>query len=179
MISFIIILILFISILHFIYDGIILPSIRQNNRNELFSLRDELRWLMIEGINEKDILAFNLVHEAINSFSNRLPMLTISVQKSFQSDVENNVKLREIIQKRRDIINNCSNDEIKRIVGNVNLILEKTYISNSGGWFLYLVPIAITAVIFEKITEINAQLTMAPSQEVHRVIPHTDNSICC
>lgn len=47
-------LLLFILILHFIYDGIILSSIRQNNRNKLFALRGELRWLMIEG-NEKDI----------------------------------------------------------------------------------------------------------------------------
>ncbi len=178
MISFIIILILFISILHFIYDGIILPSIRQNNRNELFSLRDELRWLMIEGINEKDIPAFNLVHDSINSFSNRLPMLTISVQKTFQSDMENNARLREIIKKRRESIDNCSNNDIKRIVSDVNLILDKTYISNSGGWFIYLIPIAITTIVFEKITEKSAQLAIAPSQEVDKVFPH-NNSIYC
>lgn len=173
MILFIIIM-LFISILHFIYDGIILPSIRQNNRNELFSLRDELRWLMIEGIKEKDISAFNLVHEAINSFSSRLPMLTISVQRTFQSDIESNVRLRNIIEKRIKIIDNCSNDDIKRIVNDVNLILEKTYISNSGGWFIYLVPIAITKIVLEKITEKSTQL---PSQEVYRVMPDADNSI--
>ncbi|KAF3977520.1 MAG: hypothetical protein HFP77_06640 [Methylococcales symbiont of Iophon sp. n. MRB-2018] len=133
---------------------------------------------MIEGIDKKDIPAFNLVHEAINSFSNRLPMLTISVQKKFQSDMENNTRLREAIKKRRDTIDNCNNNDIKRIVGNVNLILKKVYISNSGGWFVYLIPVAITAIVFKKIAEKSAQLAIAPSQEVHRVIPHTNNSMC-
>lgn len=179
MIAVFIIVTLFISILHFIYDGIILPSIRQNYRNELFALRDELRWIMIEGIDNTDIAAFNLVHDAINSFANRLPLLTMSVQKSFQIDMQNNVRLREIIKKRREIIHNCNNDDIKRIVNDVNLILEKTYISNAGGWFIYIIPIAITAVVFKKIAVISAQLTIAPPQEVHRILPHQDNSACC
>jgi len=181
MMAIFIIAILIISILHFIYDGIILPGIRQHNRNKLFALRDRLRWEMIQGIQPEDIEAFNLIHDAVNIFTNRLPMLTISVQKAFKEDLEHNEKLRDIIQKRRKILNSCSNENIKNIALEMNGVLENTYIANAGGWFIYLIPIAIIVSTLKSLAEISSELTMAPPQEVHRIIPSTSPSsnVCC
>lgn len=179
MIAVILIALFAIAILHFIYDGIVLPGVRQHYRNKLFALRDELRWEMIQGINAEDKDAFNLVHDAINAFANRLPLLTIAVQKAFEKDLEDNERLRKMIEKRREILAQCRNENIKRIAHEVNVVLEGVYIANSGGWFIYLIPIALVVTTLKKLTEVSSELAIAPVQEVRKIIPHTSNKACC
>jgi len=174
-----ILLILAIAAYHFIYDGIILPSIRQNSRNKLYQLRDELRWEMIEGIDNNDIPAFNLVHDSLNVFVNRLPMITLSMQKQFHTDLQNNETLQKTINKRKKTIEDCSNSKIKQIVLDINDILEATYIANAGGWFIYILPIALTASLLEKIEEDAKELSFAPKHEVYRIIPTTVKAAHC
>ena len=73
-----------LAILHFIYEAIILPTIRWNLRNELFSLRDKLRNVVINK-EQYDPATFELAHSGINHFINRLHHLDLGFQfKIFQ-----------------------------------------------------------------------------------------------
>ncbi len=66
-----------LAILHFIYEGIILPSIRLNLRYKLFVLRDELRSLrhevaIVVGFFQK---IFSLVKDIVSLSENDLHKL--------------------------------------------------------------------------------------------------------
>ncbi|WP_382631345.1 hypothetical protein, partial [Streptomyces sp. NPDC056982] len=57
---------------HFIYERILLPSLRLHYRNKLFELRDEVRNQIIANHSEDNTQAAQLVHEALNNAINRL-----------------------------------------------------------------------------------------------------------
>ena len=171
--------VLFIAIFHFVYDDIVLPSIRQHLRNKLYALRDELRWLKINGIDHADNAAFELVHDAINTFANRLPMLTISVRQSFEREIKHNTQLQHIIETRTKTIKSCRNSDIQRIYAEVNNILETVYIANAGGWFIYIVPLAILLGTIKHIAAICGEIALMPTHQMNKLIPPPDRSLTC
>lgn len=165
-----------ITVIHFIYDGIILPSIRQHLRNKLFELRDELRWLKINGIGHADNQAFELVHDAINTLANRLPMLTLTVKESCRREIHNNSQLQQAIERRINVMKHCENAEIQRIYTDMNRIIDRAFIANAGGWLIYIVPIVILFGTLKKLVSISTEIAMMPSYYMNKLIPHTDRS---
>lgn len=174
-----IIAIAFLALFHFLYDGIILPSIRQHLRNRLFALRDKLRLEYINGIDKQDIEAFNLTHEAINNFVNRLPMLTISVYAEIEVAIKNDHKLKEKVNKRRAILENCKSPKIKEVNESINKILFDAFIANSGGWMIYLIPMAVLLTIWRKLATNCKELVVVPHREIGKIMPRIDHSIPC
>ena len=67
---------------HFIYERIILPSIRLHYRNQLFALRDVARRKIIDGGSDTSMQAATLVHDSLNNAINRLHCQTNFVLKS-------------------------------------------------------------------------------------------------
>lgn len=160
-----------LSIVHFIYDGIILPSIRQHLRNKLFALRDELRWEKIKGIQKQDTRAFHLLHDAINNYVNRLPMLTISVKLAFERELRTNTLLNDSVQQSIVVVENCSNNHIIKIYREINDVLESAFIANSAGWLAYILPIIIAASVIKKLSELSTKITVIPQPIVKKLIP--------
>lgn len=169
----------FLALFHFLYDGIILPSIRQHLRNKLFALRDKLRMEYINGLDKQDIEAFNLTHEAINNFVNRLPMLTITVRAEIEVAIKNDHKLKEKVNKRRAILESCQSAKIKEINESINKILLEAFIANSGGWLVYLIPVAVLLTIWQKLATDCRELVVVPHREIGKIMPRIDHSIPC
>jgi len=165
-----IIVIAFLAILHFIYDGIILTSIRLYLRNRLFVLRDELRSLRIHNGDGMDAGAFLLVHEGINNLLNRLHQLTITLKFHFEQTIEYDHELQERIKKRIVAIDECGDEEIKRIFSKANQVVEMAFVANAGGWFIYLIPIALLILSIKKLSQLASELVVIPSTEANRLL---------
>ena len=165
---------MFVAGLHFIFEGIILPSIRQNMRNKLFALRDRLRMEFINGLEKHDIEAFNLIHEAINMFVNRLPLLNINVMVEVESAIRHDQKLKESVERRSNIMTSCKNENIKIISKELNKIIIESFVLNAGGWLIYILPLAVAMGLWKRIIGDCKKLIAVPHHNIGKIIPYTD-----
>ena len=166
-----ILVILFIATFHFVYEGILAPSLRMALRNHLFSIRDELRCIKIGGLAEVDEKAFWLVHEGINSYINRLPYLTIHGRRSAMEAYRNDADLRARVEKRIEVMTACQNKEITRIFEKASLVVEEAFIVNMGGTFVYIIPIAILVGTLGSLKRLAQSLVLTPEKDTSRVVP--------
>lgn len=148
--SYAILIVLVLALLHFIYDGIVLPSIRLNLRNKLFKLRDDLRNHRIENPDIDDN-AFRLMDDGINSVLSRLSQFTISLQMEMEKELKESPELQEYIDQRISIIRNSDDIVLKAIHKKTNIVLEHAFIANTGAWFFYLLPIVLVVLFFKGI----------------------------
>lgn len=157
---------------HFIYEGIILPGIRLHLRNRLFALRDELRNLVIEEKNAVPDDVFKYIHNGINLYINNLHKITITFMIEIDREFEKNSGFRRKVGIRRKLIEECENEEVQLIWGNTSNIISMAFLSNMGGWFIYLVPVAVTVGAYKKIIDSLRNLFLAPSYQAESFLLH-------
>lgn len=173
--GYLIIFVVVISIFHFVYEGIILPSIRLYFRNRLFILRDKLRSIYINEKNNIDHESFNLIHDSLSSLISRLHYLSVSVIVDIQKEYTTNPEFRKKIARREMLIEKCKHEEINSIIREVNGIVKKTIIANCGAWFIYLIPIAICVHSIKLLSQIAKEIVVIPESDANRLIPDTSN----
>lgn len=136
---------------HFIYEGIIAPSVRMKLRNKMFGLRDDLRHLHVSS--EKcSREAFEIAHSGINQYINRLHGITIAFVSRFKTAYRNNPSLRDEVERRKRVLDACSSPELQGIITRANQNIEFALLINMGMWFLYLVPVAVAASCITAVT---------------------------
>jgi len=136
------------SLIIWIYQAIILPSVRQRVRFELFCLRDRTRRLVIEGKLREKHAAFRNLHGALNTLIKAVPAFDYSLVLAMQtSDAE--------ILKRRAEFGRIIEDsipEIREIYQKALTVMTIMLIFNSLFWFtlklVSAIPIAIPQGIF-------------------------------
>lgn len=163
-----------VSLFHFIYEAIVLPSIRQHYRNRLFALRDRLRSIYINQKDAIDYEIFNLIHDSLSNFINRIHTLTISTEAEFVRMYNTDENFRKIIDKRRTMVDGCEHKELKRIVEQANAILKRSFIANAGAWFIYIIPIVLMAHFFQKISRTAKEIFVLSGNELDGLIPVTE-----
>jgi hypothetical protein len=128
---------------HFVYESLLLPTIRLKYRYKLFELRDQLRRLSIKNDPEinKDVLG--LVDHAISTSISRLPFLSITLLFSAKKTVLSNEALRKKVEKQLDDIKACKSREVQDIFDLTTKYSGSVVIANSGGWIPYLMAILI------------------------------------
>lgn len=137
----------FLCIIHFIYQAIVLPSVRQSARDDLFQLRDQLRTRLIEtqgNSNKNTLLAFKMIDDGINRSLNRLHLL------SFSSMIRAIIKVQkspERFRKSRDdfdtVLSNSEDETPKLVYEEMNKVLHHVLTMNSLMFALYLLPFVI------------------------------------
>lgn len=125
---------------HFIYERIILPSVRLHYRNQLFALRDEVRQKIIDGTSDGSLQAANLVHEAINNAINRLHLLTLPNKFRAQKRVYENPAIRQKLKREVEMFNRCDDRDIIKSLVKSGVILENVLLFNSLMLLIYLLP---------------------------------------
>jgi hypothetical protein len=135
-------LLVLVSMLHFVYEGIILPSMRLKNRIRLFKLRDRLRRLKIDDP-DLDDRAFSSVQQSLNFFVQKLYMIDVPYIIACNEAIERSPELKEVVKKRRDLIENANSPELKEIVNEIFSTVKQTAIANNGMWAIYLTPIVL------------------------------------
>lgn len=169
--KYIILLMLFVATFHFIYEGIVAPSLRMKLRNKLFALRDELRSIKILGLAKDDEQAFWLVHEGINSYINRLPNLTIYGRHKAMAAYREDAELRTRVEKRLEVLTRCKNKAITDVLDRVTLVVEEAFLINMGGTFIYIVPAAMVIATLGSLKRLAKSLVLTPESDTIRVVP--------
>lgn len=140
-----------LSILHFVYESIIVPSQRMAIRDELFQIRDQLRNNYSE-YNSDDRKAFDILHNrGINHCLNNLSLYTLLTQIKIYIALERNQELKEELESQVKTVKNASHSMIHDSFNKYSKLVEKAHMLNSGGWFFYLIPIALFAVFAQQI----------------------------
>jgi len=167
----IILILVIIATIHFVYDGILLPSIRMQLRNRLFALRDQARRHAIARSESLDKDAFDLIHNGINLFLNRLPQITISTAVRAQQMYEKQSSIRREVNKHSQIIDQCTDNELVDIFKQSNEILSFALIANTAGWFIYIIPIALFVLAFKKVLGLVKDITLMPRHLTESLMP--------
>lgn len=143
---------------HFIYEGIIAPTLRDKLRHQMFELRDQLRSIQIQDGKRCPREAFDIAHEGINQYVNRIHWLTVSFMREFNR-VHRDPKIRAETKRRREAVENCGHPEVQRIVKAANGVLERAFAVNSGPFIAYfLVLLAAYAAMKYGVTKVSGLL---------------------
>lgn len=159
MMEYLVILLIVLAFLHFIYEGIIAPSLRLSLRNELFEIRDTLRRENERGLSPADHEAFKIVHDGVSSFLNRVPQMTIHRMVMIKNLYTQDEALRKRAEERIRKINECGNTPIKEALKDANCVLDKALLVNMGAWFLYLVPLLVLMAMLQSVVKKASDLT--------------------
>ncbi|MBH2937754.1 hypothetical protein I5Q40_22430 [Serratia marcescens] len=130
-----------LAILHFIYERIVLPSVRLHYRNELFKIRDTVRNEMISGVDGKDIEIAKLVHDGLNNTINRLHYLTLGNKVRAQMRFENNENMRNHVKRQVDMMLSSKNEILKKALDDTVSVMDKMLIFNNMFFFVYTLPL--------------------------------------
>lgn len=160
------------SVWHFVYENIIAPSIRLHLRNRLFVLRDELRQARVDGIKTEDEKAFWFVHNGINNFLNRLPSITLERTMALSEECNKNESFKRELDEHINAVVNSNDFRIRNAFEKANSVIEASIITNMGGWFIYIIPVAIAISVMEKLSRLTAELIVTPAKDVERFLPN-------
>lgn len=164
-------IIVVITLVHFIYEGIFAPYIRLRLRNRLFEIRDGLRLLIVDGVSKEDELALKFVHDGVNNFIDRLPALTIVNTSRMERSFRDNDELQRSLKKDIDAVMRCRDKRITDAFRDVNNVLERAMIANAGGWMIYLVPAAMLLIAAKQLSKFVSSLVLSPEYQVDKFIP--------
>lgn len=135
-------------LIDFIYKKIILPSIRQQYRDKLFQIRDQVRLRIIEGgLNKENLAAANLMNSNLNGFINRLHILNlnnrirIKILMKDHPDIAN--KLEQDTKREFDLLVSCSDEVIRSCFIDMMDVLKRAYIFNNLIIILTWIPIIL------------------------------------
>ncbi len=135
----------FLSFGVWIYQAIILPSVRQRLRFELFCLRDQTRRLVIEGQVKEDSAAFRYLHRQLNVMIKAIPRFDFALIYAIE---DNDPELKARAEKSRKLIEE-SNFEIQKIYNKAIRIMALVLVANSFIWFLCFSVTTLPVVLSE------------------------------
>lgn len=169
---------------HYIYERIILPSIRLHFRNQLFELRDAVRDEIISDKSDENTQAAKLVHEALNNAINRLHLMTFQNRLRAQRNLAANPAIQAKLRREVELFEKCDNKVIMNTITSSALILRRAYFFNHLMFILYTMPIMLVAfVLFKMIRTTNSlvlelmnrrpledAVLLLPDQQVRQVV---------
>ena len=158
--------VLVLALWHFIYDGILSPTLRLAVRYRLFAVRDELRSLRYR---EPALGAecFELFHDYINTAIELVPALSISLISEAERALRDDPQLRHRIEERVRVMDSCSVPGAQEIRHKAFLLARQALIINAGSWLIWLVPIALILHLIRSIPKLLA----VPAREIANVAP--------
>lgn len=169
-------LIILLSVLaaaHFIYEGIIAPSLRDALRNEMFELRDRLRVIRMDPRSECPAEAFDIAHNGIDQYINRLHWINLSFVVAFNR-AHRRAELRSEVKRRRDVLANCGVDELSKVVQRGNKVVEAAFFVNSFALSVLVMPIALVLIAVtalpKKMYAKASELFAAPGRSTETVL---------
>lgn len=148
-----IIFIILLSVIHFIYEAIIAPTLRLNIRHQLFVLRDRSHEIIVADklINE-DEKAIKLINRYINTAIDRMQYLNLYTIYKIDKKVKGDNKMKEKVKKTKISIENAKDQEIKNIDKELNKLTGKILLVNLGAWLIYLIPVLLIILFVSKLS---------------------------
>lgn len=169
-------IIFLLAIVHFAYENIVAPTLRVYQRNKLFALRDQLRTIDFYSLSKTDKVAFECVEKSLTNCIQNLPYMNIYNFTRYKQEYEKNEKLREVVDCKINSISQCSVDELREIFNQSGKISYDAILINSGLLFLYLIPLALIAVLGEFGIKLVRDMIVTPPTLVS--LEYSDSPTC-
>jgi hypothetical protein len=161
----------FLALTHFVYEGIIAPSLRAALRLKLFALRDRLRLLkMQQGEHLSDEVFLDL-QSSINFAVARLKQIDLRLLKHLNDVLESDEKLRKRVERRIAMFEACPIEELHQIRRGYFDALDNVVLMNSAGWFPYFVPVFIGFLLKDSIQAVVKKVFSLPDNEIEKIAP--------
>lgn len=141
--STIIICLVLLAIFHFVYEGLIAPSVRHALRLKLLALRDELRKLKIESPGALENQHFMNLQDSINMLIAFFPHLDLAAFVSMGRAIQKDSGLRVRIDRRARSLDDCEDPRLKDIWRRSLGIAAQTIATNSGIALVISAPFAL------------------------------------
>lgn len=161
--------ILFLTLFHFIYESVILPTLRLRLRYKLFALRDELRKIKALYGERLDNKTFEYLQSGLNNAINLLPYIDTKFAVTARLTISGDKELRERIKRRVALLDKCDVKEIIELRKKTYSTVEDIFLANSGGWFIYVVPVIGVFVFFEKVKNLAIKIIVVPESEIDKI----------
>lgn len=155
-----------LALLHFVYERLLLPSIRLRLRFRLFAIRDALRWLKIN--DEVDQDSFVFLESAINNVIRTLHHFDAATIYASNQRLANDEGLRRRVARRIQVQENCANAEFQRLRETLLSTATSAVLANNGTWFFYLVPILLFVICCNQIRQRIKAFLSVPEAELEK-----------
>jgi hypothetical protein len=169
--SYLILSMAILAVIHFIYESIIAPSLRLSIRYELFCLRDQLRQLKIEHGDELDDKHFCYLQDSINTIISALPRIEIVAIAHMKTVLENDDELRNRLNVRQEILDDCIIPEMTEIRRKSIALSIRALGVNGGMWSVYIIPIMAVGGVYRSIERRIKALVSLSDLDIDKIAP--------
>jgi hypothetical protein len=170
-VSYLILIVAFLVLFHFVYESILAPSFRLKLRFELLCLRDELRMLKIQLGDSLGDEHFHRLRDSINALISMLYRFDVVTLATLQREIRRRPDLRDRVELRARLLDSCGVPQAQRIRQRSLVIATKAIAVNSGGWCVFLVPPALAYLgIYRLRTLVKASVSLS-EWDLSRVVP--------
>jgi len=159
------------SIWHFVYEAIILPSLRLSLRFQLFELRDRIRLLKYEAPEMFKDDAFEYLHRSVTNAIAFLHKIDLGLLFKGVNEAKKDKQISRQIEKKEKMLRQAQLGEVWEIQQEFALISTKILLANHGAWAIYLVPIALILMFLGKLKGYVITLSYVPEHKMRHIIP--------
>lgn len=131
------------SLVHFMYESVIAPTIRLKLRFRLFELRDELRQLKIDAPKSVSDEVFEMVQQNLNAGIRLLPKTDFVLLRAFSDAMKADPELRMDVERRATLVERCMSPELRRIRKDASKVFFLAFATNTAFMLLLAVPILL------------------------------------
>jgi len=137
MITVLFIILVSVAIVQYVYQSILLPTIRQELRFRMFALRDKLRHYAYDEVIYPESRVYRLLQGRINITVDYLYLVDVKALFDAYRLLKENPAISKRIEKHRQLIESCEIPEVREIDGQLNRFLTITLLANSACFFLW------------------------------------------
>jgi hypothetical protein len=141
-----------LAILHFIYEAIIAPTLKDAVGYDMLSLRNRLWLLRVSSVNKEDG-AFDVVENSIEGARENLERYTFT-RIYFNRRSISEAELATLVDERNRLIDGVGEPELHSIVDLLDKYRFKALLINCGGLLFWLLPIILVYQIQNRFTNV-------------------------
>lgn len=157
-----------LSVWHFAWEMILLPTVRMRYRDKLFALRDELRRLRFEDKADLSDDVFEALEDKLNYFTNNLHRLTLSSRAAMRAPLSEE-EAKELDDESARIMK-CGVARVPEMYEEMAVSLDRVLLFNAGGWFIYVIPVAYAWYCYASTKKLVYNLVMKPKAAMAAVL---------
>jgi hypothetical protein len=162
-----------LALFHFVYESILAPSFRVHLKFRLFSLRDRLRELKCECEPEVSDEVYRYLEGSLNGTIALLQRIDLSAIVRTHELLRRQPRLAQELNERRSAVEACTIKNIKEIRDQSARVARLAFLTNSGAWFLYLVPLFACLFAYQQIKSVIREMLYIRESDLHEIIDFT------
>ncbi|RMF20643.1 MAG: hypothetical protein D6765_16675 [Bacteroidetes bacterium] len=153
LLSLIVVMLLLLSVFHFVYEFLVAPTLLQSASFELFKLRDEIRRRKIRGEDRFAEETYFFLEDSLNSAIDNLQCFTLSFFLESRKKLRTSENLRHQLEEMGRLLE--EDPQAQAAYESLLRTTLKAFAINSGGWLPYLLPIVVLAWIFNQTSKVS------------------------